>query len=74
MNFDATGTLHSASIVNYLLEKSRIIFQHGIERNFHVFYQVLKSFHLEKSEQAPLMRKFLAKYEMLPLEEYHYVN
>ena len=41
VNFNATGMLHSASIVNYLLEKSRICFQYGIERNFHIFYQVL---------------------------------
>ena len=69
-----TGVLHSASIINYLLEKSRIIYQQGIERNFHVFYQILKSFHLDKSEQGPLSRKFLQKYQLLDLEEYHYVN
>ena len=74
VNFDVTGVLHSASIVNYLLEKSRIIYQQGIERNFHVFYQILKSFHLDKSEQGPLSRKFLQKYQLLDLEEYHYVN
>lgn len=38
VNFNATGMLHSASIVNYLLEKSRICYQFGIERNFHIFY------------------------------------
>ena len=43
VNFNATGMLHSASIVNYLLEKSRICFQFGIERNFHIFYQILLS-------------------------------
>jgi myosin heavy subunit len=35
---------------------------------------LLKSAHLEKSEQAPLMRKFIQKYQLLPLEDYHYVN
>ena len=50
VNFDVVGVLHSASIVNYLLEKTRIIYQHGIERNFHVFYQILKAFHLDKSD------------------------
>ena len=74
MNFDATGVLHSASIVNYLLEKSRIIYQQGLERNFHIFYQILKAFHLDKSEQPPLSRKFLQKYQLQDLEDYHYVN
>ena len=74
VNFDVTGVLHSASIVNYLLEKSRIIYQQGLERNFHVFYQILKAYHLDKSEQPPLSRKFLQKYQLLDLEDYHYVN
>ena len=38
VNFDALGALQSASIINYLLEKSRIISQRGVERNFHIFY------------------------------------
>ena len=74
VNFDPTGHLHSANIVNYLLEKSRIIYQFGIERNFHIFYQVLRSFQVPRLEQPPLMRKFLAKYCLEELESYHYVN
>ena len=61
VNFNATGMLHSASIVNYLLEKSRICFQYGIERNFHIFYQILKSSKVPRADQAPLTKKFLAK-------------
>ena len=74
VNFDATGMLHSASIVNYLLEKSRICYQFGIERNFHIFYQILQSSKLPRAQQAPLTKKFLAKYRLGEVEDYHYVN
>ena len=74
VNFNATGMLHSASIVNYLLEKSRICFQYGIERNFHIFYQVLYASKVPRAEQAPLTKRFLAKYRLGEVEDYHYVN
>lgn len=74
VNFNATGMLHSASIVNYLLEKSRICFQYGIERNFHIFYQMLQASKVPRAEQPPLMKKFMAKYRLLDIDDYHYVN
>jgi myosin heavy subunit len=41
VKFDSNGGISGGSIVNYLLEKSRVVFQSEGERNYHVFYQVL---------------------------------
>ena len=45
IHFDATGVIASARIEQYLLEKSRVIFQAAEERSFHIFYMLCESRH-----------------------------
>eukprot|EP01117_Protostelium_nocturnum_P014956 TRINITY_DN574_c0_g2_i1.p1 TRINITY_DN574_c0_g2~~TRINITY_DN574_c0_g2_i1.p1 ORF type:complete len:2184 (+),score=918.74 TRINITY_DN574_c0_g2_i1:142-6693(+) len=63
IHFDATDTIVSARIVQYLLEKSRIVQQAESERNYHVFYQLLKA------PQDVLQKLFLTV-----AEDYSYLN
>ncbi|KAI7794010.1 putative myosin-7-like, partial [Triplophysa rosa] len=41
IHFGPTGKLASADFDIYLLEKSRVIFQQGGERSYHIYYQIL---------------------------------
>merc|ERR1711962_294617 len=43
VHFGPTRRIAGADIETYLLEKSRITFQLEIERNYHIFYQMLSS-------------------------------
>ncbi|CAB3362581.1 Hypothetical predicted protein [Cloeon dipterum] len=58
------GVIVGAKITEYLLEKSRIVTQAQDERNYHIFYEMLKGLNAEEKE----------KYGLLTAEKYFYLN
>merc|ERR1712130_328694 len=54
VKFEAGGRIVASRIVNYLLEKSRIVKQGPEERNYHVFYQLIVGLKPEVREKLNL--------------------
>ncbi|CAH0726126.1 unnamed protein product, partial [Brenthis ino] len=64
IHFNSNGVIEGAKIEQYLLEKSRIVFQGTDERNYHVFYCLLAG--LSKEEKKKL--------ELTEPSEYRYLS
>ncbi|XBW34974.1 hypothetical protein QEN19_000539 [Hanseniaspora menglaensis] len=52
--FDENTSIIGAKIRTYLLERSRLVFQPSNERNYHIFYQMLKGLSDEDKEELSL--------------------
>ena len=63
VSFTEHGKIISAKIFNYLLEKSRVVHIQPEERNYHIFYQIIKG--ADESERAKYLIKDLEYYEYL---------
>jgi len=64
IQFDQVGDPCGGKITNYLLEKSRVVYQQGGERNFHFFYNLLAGASQQEAKQLNLYGA----------ENYFYVN
>lgn len=63
ISFAPDGSIAGANIDWYLLEKSRVVVRPDVERNFHVFYQLLEAGGSMKDEL--LLEGGVAQYEYL---------
>ena len=64
VDFDDSFRIQGCEIVNYLLEKSRVVFQSPNERNYHIFYQLING--ADKNTRERL--------NLLNAEDYRYLN
>eukprot|EP01130_Rhizamoeba_saxonica_P002404 TRINITY_DN12207_c0_g1_i1.p1 TRINITY_DN12207_c0_g1~~TRINITY_DN12207_c0_g1_i1.p1 ORF type:complete len:1112 (-),score=281.88 TRINITY_DN12207_c0_g1_i1:48-3341(-) len=64
ITFNENGDPDGGVITNYLLEKSRVVYQIRGERNFHIFYQLTKA---ASNEQK-------TRYQILDPGSYNYLN
>lgn len=70
IKFNRTGAIVGGSIINYLLEKSRIPVQTAQERNYHIFYQLLAGVEIPNDFSQEL-KKLL---KLRPAEEFNFLN
>jgi myosin-5 len=69
--FDRHQSIIGSSNTTYILEKSRVVRQENGERNYHVFYQLLKG----ATAQQLVDFHLISSLEVKPnLESFHYIN
>ena len=67
INFNKNkGTIVGASIIQYLLEKSRLVSQAKEERNYHIFYNLCAGAQMDSEVRE--------KFRIGDVEDYHYLN
>lgn len=64
VNFSQTGKIISAKIYNYLLEKSRVVTIQENERNYHIFYQIIKGADVKERQ----------RYQVRDINHFNYLN
>ncbi|XP_035383783.1 unconventional myosin-X isoform X2 [Electrophorus electricus] len=64
LHFSHRGNIQGGKIVDYLLEKNRVVRQNPGERNYHIFYALLEGTSLEQREA----------FSLLPAEHFHYLS
>ncbi|KAL7842505.1 hypothetical protein SRHO_G00241940 [Serrasalmus rhombeus] len=64
LHFSQRGNIQGGKIVDYLLEKNRVVRQNPGERNYHIFYALLAGTNAEQKEA----------FSLLPAESFHYLS
>uniref|UniRef100_UPI00398E4DB6 unconventional myosin-X-like n=1 Tax=Pristiophorus japonicus TaxID=55135 RepID=UPI00398E4DB6 len=64
LHFSQNGNIHGGGIVDYLLEKNRVVRQNPEERNYHIFYALLAGTDSQQKEALCLSEA----------ESYHYLR
>ncbi|CDF88146.1 BN860_03378g1_1 [Zygosaccharomyces bailii CLIB 213] len=65
IEFDERGKINGAHIEWYLLEKSRIAYQNPLERNYHIFYQLLQGLSSQELRKLELNSTSIKDYRYL---------
>ncbi|QLQ81017.1 hypothetical protein HG537_0E03720 [Torulaspora globosa] len=65
IEFDERGKINGAHIEWYLLEKSRIVDQNSLERNYHIFYQLLSGLSSQELRKLELDSRSVTEYRYL---------
>lgn len=65
IEFDERGKINGAHIEWYLLEKSRVVHQTSLERNYHIFYQLLSGLTSQDLRKLELDSRSIASYNYL---------